>query len=101
MNYKRHIIIGSIIFVIHTLYSFVADGWFYTDYYSPTVEFLHKPAILVFILMLLLKWTQLFKINNRIIYIYVYYSVIYFGSGVLGELLGIFFAWRLVKMGLL
>jgi hypothetical protein len=100
---KCHLIIGSIIFVIHTLSLFFAGRWshFYCYYYSPTVEFLHKPSIIVFILMLLLKWTQLFAINKRIIYIYIYYSLIYYGSGMLGGILGIFFAWRLVEMGLL
>jgi hypothetical protein len=64
MNYKRHTIIGSIFFIIHTLYNFFSGKCSHFDYYYyiPTMEFLEKAAIIVFIAILLLKWTRLFII---------------------------------------
>ncbi len=101
MTIKQHIIIGGIIFIINTLYVFFAYKWSYFDihYYIPAMEFLEKVAIIAFIIILLLKWTKLLAISKRYIYIYVYYVIISYSSGVFGDILGIFFNWKLVKMG--
>ena len=101
MKNKRHIIIGSIIFIVNTPYNFFADGWFYHYYYAPAVKFLFlkKVVIIVFILTLLLKWTKLLLISKRYIYIYAYYAIIVYSSGMLGDILGIFFAGKLRRMG--
>jgi hypothetical protein len=98
MNYKRHIIIGSIIFIINTIYNFFADGWLYHNYYAPITIFLEKPTLIVLICILLLKWTKLLAIKKRIIYIYIYYSLLYYGSGLLGNILGIYFELKIRRI---
>ena len=84
MKNKNHIIIGSIIFVIHTLYQFFSGRWSHFDiyYYMPAMEFLEKAAIIVFIAMLLLKWTKLLTINKRIIYIFFVVIILIAGGGI-------------------
>ncbi len=94
---------GSLIFITHTLYNFFASEWshFNLDYYMPTIIFFKKAIIIIFILMLILKWTKLLVISKRYIYLYIYYVIIAYSSGVLGELFNMFFARKLVEMGLL
>ena len=101
MKNKYHIIIGSILFITHTLYNFFAGSWPHFHYYYYRIFSLYSKKIImiVFILMLILKWTKLLLISKRYIYIYAYYAIIVYSSGMLGDILGIFFAGKLRRMG--
>ncbi len=95
MKNKRHIIIGSIIFIIHFFYNFFAGKWSHFNYYYyiPVIEFLEKAVIIVFIIMLMLKWIKLLVISKRYMYMYIYYVIISYSSGFLGNII-----WLVIYM---
>ena len=86
MKNKCHIIIGSIFFIAHALYFFFSYKWSHFDYYYyiPFFEFTKKIIIIVFIIMLVFKWTKLLKISKRHIYLYIYYVVVFYISAFVG-----------------
>ena len=86
MKNKRHIIIGSIFFIIHFLYNFFASKWphFDVDYYQKFFACSLKIIFILFILILILKFAKLLIIPKRYMYLYIYYAVIYYISEFLG-----------------
>ena len=83
---KRHIIIGSVFFIIHSFYFFFSYKCSHFDYYyyTPFFKFSKKVIIIVFIIMLVLKFTKLLAISKRHIYLYLYYVVIFYLSAFIG-----------------
>ena len=89
MKNKRHIIIGSIFFIIHFLYNFFSGEWphFDVDYYQEFFAYSLKVTIIVFIIILVLKLAKLLTVSKRYIYLYMYYAVIYYISAFLGNII--------------